>query len=136
MVEAAQLESNVSIDGRLDDSAWQEATVMSAFVQRDPVQGAAPTERTEVRVLYDDEAVYFGAVLASQRRTRHQVPALVQAADEYRLIPDVADQVRGDGHRLGIVAGYGHADAPGLPVCRTHARGADRIECAHDARTG
>ena len=47
------------IDGVLDDVCWQNAPVISDFTQVDPVQGAAPTERTEVRVLYDQDHIYF-----------------------------------------------------------------------------
>ncbi|HLM69302.1 MAG TPA: hypothetical protein VK358_17310, partial [Longimicrobium sp.] len=49
------------VDGRLDDAAWAAAPVMSDFVQKEPVEGAAPTDRTEVRFIYDDDALYIGA---------------------------------------------------------------------------
>src|SRR6476620_2981834 len=52
-----------SIDGRLDDAAWSAATVISDFVQKVPVEGAEPTVATEVRLLYDDDALYVGARL-------------------------------------------------------------------------
>ncbi len=55
-----------SIDGRLDDAAWSAATVISDFVQKIPVEGATPSVATEVRLLYDDDALYVGARL---RRT-------------------------------------------------------------------
>jgi len=48
------------IDGRLDDSSWSRATAIGSFRQRDPDEGAPGTERTEVRVLYDDEALFVG----------------------------------------------------------------------------
>src|SRR5687768_4982320 len=44
----------VEIDGRLDEQAWALATPISDFVQREPTEGTAPTQRTEVRFLYDD----------------------------------------------------------------------------------
>ena len=50
-----------SVDGRLDDVAWRDAPVLSDFVQKQPVEGAQPTERTEVRFVYDDAALYVGA---------------------------------------------------------------------------
>ncbi len=46
------------LDGRLDDPAWALATPITDFVQRDPVEGAAPSERTEVRFVYTDAALY------------------------------------------------------------------------------
>jgi len=49
-----------SIDGRLDESVWQSAPVAADFVQQRPNPGAPATERTEARVLYDDDAIYIG----------------------------------------------------------------------------
>jgi len=51
------------IDGRLTDPAWQEAPLIGGFVQHEPFEGRAATERTEVRVLFDDQALYIGAWL-------------------------------------------------------------------------
>jgi len=48
------------VDGKLDDEGWAHATPAGSFRQRDPEEGAAGTERTEVRVLYDDEALFVG----------------------------------------------------------------------------
>jgi hypothetical protein len=48
------------IDGTLDDEVWKTATASSAFTQQTPFDGAGPSERTTMRVLYDDQAVYFG----------------------------------------------------------------------------
>ena len=60
-LEAAQRAGDVTIDGRLDESAWLAAVPTLHFVQREPVEGANPDEITEVRVLYDDDAIYIGA---------------------------------------------------------------------------
>ncbi len=48
------------LDGRLDDAAWQSAPVIDDFLQLNPDEGEQPTERTEVRVLYTDAAMYIG----------------------------------------------------------------------------
>jgi hypothetical protein len=48
------------LDGTLDDPLWLRATPISNFRQREPYEGRTPTERTEVRVLYDKRDVYFG----------------------------------------------------------------------------
>jgi hypothetical protein len=48
------------LDGRLDDPLWQQASPISKFLQREPYEGQAPTEQTEVRILYDKHEVYFG----------------------------------------------------------------------------
>ena len=54
------VDARVGIDGRLDEPAWREAAVLADFTQYDPVEGMAATERTEVRVFYTDDAIYFG----------------------------------------------------------------------------
>jgi uncharacterized protein DUF5916/cellulose/xylan binding protein with CBM9 domain len=51
------------IDGRLTDSVWLEATPITGFVQRELHEGAPITERTEVRILTDGQALYVGAWL-------------------------------------------------------------------------
>ena len=58
---AAERTSPVRIDGRLDDAAWQAATPVGGFVQAEPVEGAPVDQPTEVRILFDQEAVYIGA---------------------------------------------------------------------------
>jgi hypothetical protein len=47
------------IDGELQDAAWQQAAPTGAFTQKFPSEGQAPSEPTELRVLYDDEALYI-----------------------------------------------------------------------------
>ncbi len=49
------------IDGLLDDPAWAAVPVISDFVQKDPDEGEAPTVVTEVRLLYDNDALYVAA---------------------------------------------------------------------------
>ena len=51
------------IDGRLDDDAWRNATVFTDFVQREPVEGNPISERTEVRIVTDGQALYVAAWL-------------------------------------------------------------------------
>lgn len=46
------------IDGKLDDPAWQAAPLETSFTQNFPDEAKQPTERTELRVLYDDDAIY------------------------------------------------------------------------------
>jgi uncharacterized protein DUF5916 len=48
-----------TIDGRLDDAAWQQGEWAGDYTQQLPVEGAAPSQRTELKVLYDAKHVYF-----------------------------------------------------------------------------
>ena len=57
-----------AIDGRLDDTAWNGAPVISLFVQRDPDEGVPASEATEVRIAYDDEAMYVAARMHDRGR--------------------------------------------------------------------
>ena len=54
--------SEIVIDGSLDEAAWRQAPTIGDLVQRIPVAGAAPTERTEVRLLYDEDNLYIGVM--------------------------------------------------------------------------
>src|SRR5688500_9623978 len=62
-VRAVRLAEPISLDGRLDDPAWSQAHPATRFTQRIPREGLPATERTEVRLLYDDDALYVGARL-------------------------------------------------------------------------
>lgn len=56
-------EASLSFDGRLDESFWQEVEGSDAFTQQEPREGAIPTERTVLRVVYDQNNLYIGAML-------------------------------------------------------------------------
>ncbi len=60
-VRAVAATSPIVLDGRLTEAAWQAAPRTTGFVQRRPVEGARVRHPTEVRVVYDDDAVYVGA---------------------------------------------------------------------------
>jgi hypothetical protein len=60
---ATRATAPITLDGRLDEPAWQAAPVASGFLQRDPDQGQPATEPTELRLLFDDHALYVGARL-------------------------------------------------------------------------
>ena len=49
------------IDGALDDPAWASAARIDNFHQVNPVEYAEPSERTEIYLLFDDDALYIGA---------------------------------------------------------------------------
>ncbi len=51
------------IDGKLDDAVWATAPLIDDFHQVRPTDGGAPSERTEVRLLYDGDYLYIGARL-------------------------------------------------------------------------
>src|SRR5688572_16180481 len=61
-VEAARLAEGESIelDGRLDEAVWSRALPAKDFIQIDPSNGRPATERTEVRIAFDADALYMG----------------------------------------------------------------------------
>lgn len=59
-VRAVRASTVLVIDGVLDEPAWQTAETVSDFIQQEPRVGEPVSERTEVRVLFDDDALYFG----------------------------------------------------------------------------
>ncbi|MEQ1909827.1 MAG: DUF5916 domain-containing protein, partial [Vicinamibacterales bacterium] len=50
----------IALDGSLDEPSWQAAPVAKGFLQNEPREGLPATFDTEVRVLYDEQALYFG----------------------------------------------------------------------------
>jgi hypothetical protein len=80
------------VDGRLDEEAWGHAPVQTAFRQRNPDEGAPATERTELRLLYDDDAVYVGVRLHDREPGRivRQLSRrdVVAEADSFSLFLD------------------------------------------------
>jgi hypothetical protein len=57
---AAPVDQAPRIDGVLDEAFWETIPPITDFRQRVPVDGDFPTERTEVRIAFDSDAIYFG----------------------------------------------------------------------------
>ena len=51
------------VDGLLDDRAWEDAPRLTGFTQSEPFGGQPASQSTEVRIVYDDEALYISAML-------------------------------------------------------------------------
>ena len=67
-IRAVRATAPVAIDGDLSDAAWQNAPEFTDFTQHDPVDGAPPTMRTILRIVYDDDAIYFGMKMEDPER--------------------------------------------------------------------
>lgn len=61
VLHAVRVAAPPAIDGDLSDAAWQSAPEFTDFTQHDPEDGAPATMRTSIRIVYDDDAIYFGA---------------------------------------------------------------------------
>ena len=55
-----RIKEKMVLDGKLNEHAWKDAEVESDFMQYDPSAGAAPTEKSELRIIYNDDYLYIG----------------------------------------------------------------------------
>lgn len=62
-MDAVRVSTAPNIDGVLDDEEWNQATPAGDFIVFDPYPGQASTQKTEVRILYDNTALYVGAAM-------------------------------------------------------------------------
>ena len=91
-VTAVRVDRPPSLDGRLDDPAWALAPPITGLLQTDPDEGKPVSESTDVRVIYDADALYVGA------RLFDSAPHLIVSrlgrrdanthSDEFRLLLD------------------------------------------------
>jgi len=82
-IQAIRVDRTPTIDGSLDEAVWQRAAIIDDFIQQEPREGEAASERTEVRVMYDGRNLLVG------------VHAFDSAADGI-----VATEMRRDSDRL------------------------------------
>ena len=59
-VVATRATGPISLDGALDEDAWRLAPLANGFIQNEPREGQPATFDTDVRLLYDDDALYLG----------------------------------------------------------------------------
>lgn len=67
------------IDGDVSDAVWSKAPVIDEFYQLEPKEGAPASERTVVRVLYDEDNLYFA--IHAYDREPDKVTASIKARD-------------------------------------------------------
>ena len=75
---ALRTDAPPTVDGRLDEPVWQQAVPLTGFVQSRPNAGAPATEETVVRFVYDDRALYIGAICYDSEPDRFFVSSLKQ----------------------------------------------------------
>ena len=61
-IGAARVEQAPEINGLVDEALWDAIAPATGFIQQNPDEGALSTERTEVRVAFDDSNLYFGII--------------------------------------------------------------------------
>lgn len=60
-----RINETISIDANLSEGAWESAEIATDFIMFEPDNGKPINEKkkTEIKILYDDEAIYVGALL-------------------------------------------------------------------------
>jgi hypothetical protein len=100
-VSAVRVPVGPNASGWRSSPLWAEAEPVGGFVQMEPVEGAPASERTEVRVLFDDAAIYIGAWLYDSEPNRIMLgerrrDANLTQGDGFRIILDTyQDQQNG-----------------------------------------
>ncbi len=80
-IQAVRVTDEIKIDGLLDEPAWSLAQPATDFFQQQPAEGASASERTEVRVLFDDKNLYFGIRAFDSDAARINARELVRDAE-------------------------------------------------------
>ncbi|MCX2742059.1 DUF5916 domain-containing protein [Pontibacter anaerobius] len=62
-LQALRVQQAPKIDGELDEPIWQQAEIATQFIKNRPNPGPLEKHPTEVRILYDDAAIYIGAIM-------------------------------------------------------------------------
>ncbi len=87
------LNGTIQLDGIPNEDAWKNANVADKFIQRDPVEGAAVSQQTEVKMLYSSSAIYIAAVM----HDTHPDSILHQLGNR-----DESNSLNSDGFRFGL----------------------------------
>ncbi|MFM6933998.1 MAG: DUF5916 domain-containing protein [Flavobacteriales bacterium] len=61
-ISAKRIQSQITLDGQLKEPIWKEVDCVHSFTQLKPYPGNPASKRTEVRMVYDDDALYISAI--------------------------------------------------------------------------
>jgi hypothetical protein len=103
------------IDGDMSDAAWARAGVIDEFYQFEPDPGLPTTERTEVRILYDEDNLYIGVYNYDSEPDQITLRTMARDGDlffgDYFRIYLDPGQTRRNGYLFEIAATGGRRDA-------------------------
>ena len=92
VVQAIRATAPIVVDGQLNEEVWLRTPPATAFTQREPDEGKPVTEATELRIAYDDTALYVAALLKDRepRRIARQLARRDQdaEADSFTVVLD------------------------------------------------
>lgn len=122
-IRAIRASDPIRIDGNLSEPAWQNAQVVTELQRFQPNQGGPVSLPTEFRILFDDEYLYFGAMMFDTLgRAGIRVPIIRRDFDYFE-------------HDMFSIALDGMNDARNSMVFQTNPYGAQRELLSLDATT-
>ena len=143
VASAVKVDEAPTIDGVLDENMWKSAPPLGEFVQAEPFTGMPGSERTEVRLLYDDDAIYVGVMLYDRDpslivTTDTRRDAGLSDMDSFQMIFDTfhdqqngfvfGTNVAGDSVRRAGARSGRSGDELGWKLGREHQHGAGRVD--------
>jgi len=81
-IQAVHVEKGPVLDGRLDDEIWQKAPVFSGFKMVFPRPGDEPSEKTELRIIFDENNLYIGVFCYDREWARISANSMAHDGDE------------------------------------------------------
>lgn len=111
---AVRLRGTIRVDGKLDESAWASAPPLTNFLQKEPVEGGEPTDKLEVRFLFDDAALYVSTRVIKKDPLR-SIQAPISRRDQISQAEHIsisldAYQDRRTAYTFGVTASGVRAD--------------------------
>ena len=79
-LKAVHVNEEIKIDGVLNETAWTNAETISDFRQQEPKEGEPASEKTEIKVLFDDKNLYFAIRAFDSEPTKINARELVRDA--------------------------------------------------------
>ncbi len=92
-VKAVKIVKPPKIDGFLDDDVWKKIPPFTNFQTAEPVSGGKPTEKTELKVAYDDKNLYFGIMCYDSEANK--ISAGTMKTDSEKTNPHMERILRG-----------------------------------------
>jgi hypothetical protein len=81
VAQAVRASGPIRVDGVLDEPDWAAVPPIGRLLQREPREGEAPSEETEVRILYDEDNLYFGILCRDRQPSAVVATQLARDAD-------------------------------------------------------
>ena len=99
-LKAYYTDNPVKLDGVMNEPSWENANPATDFIQRELTEGAPATERTEVKILYDNDNIYIGIMCydSEPEKIIHnelRVDGRLNSDDNFSIILDTYNDKRG-----------------------------------------